>query len=103
MDTPEEPMRRFALFALLALMLGAALSLLLVEVTLRVAGVEYPSFYQRDRVLGVALRPGAHGWYRQEGEAYVRAGVPGIGRRDEPLYRVREPIRHLHVREGGAG
>lgn len=63
-----------------ALLLVASLlvSLLLAEAGLRVAGFSYPSFYQHDVLTGSALRPGAEGWYREEGEAYVRINQSGM-------------------------
>ncbi len=54
------------------------LTLAAVEYALRIAGIEYPDFYQPDAVRGGALRPGASGWYRQEGGAYVQINSDGL-------------------------
>jgi lysophospholipase L1-like esterase len=43
-----------------------------------VAGYSYPEFYRLDEVRGVSLLPGAEGWYRKEGEAYVRINSDGL-------------------------
>jgi len=62
-----------------------AISLLVVEGALRLLGVSYPSFYQADPELGNALRPGAEGWFREEGEAFVRINAAGMRDRERPL------------------
>ena len=70
------------LFAkLLLVLIGFAIGGVIAEVALRVAGYSYPEFYQRDTVRGFSLLPGAEGWYRKEGEAYVR--INGDGLRDQ--------------------
>ncbi|MEP6817992.1 MAG: SGNH/GDSL hydrolase family protein [bacterium] len=67
------------LFAkLLLVFIGFAIGCVVAEIVLRVAGYQYPEFYQRDEVRGVSLLPGAEGWYRKEGEAYVRINSDGL-------------------------
>lgn len=67
------------LFAkLLLILLGFLIGGLVAEIALRVAGYSYPEFYTRDEVRGAALLPGAEGWYRKEGEAYVRINSDGF-------------------------
>ncbi|HEY6232131.1 MAG TPA: SGNH/GDSL hydrolase family protein [Pyrinomonadaceae bacterium] len=61
--------------------MGFALGALIAEIALRVAGYSYPEFYRRDGAVGVSLLPGAEGWYRREGEAYIRINSDGL--RDE--------------------
>ena len=68
--------RKF-LAKLLLVVLGFAMGGVVAELALRVSGYSYPEFYQRDEVLGVSLLPGAEGWYRKEGEAYVRINSDG--------------------------
>lgn len=51
------------------------------EIVLRVMGFSYPNFYVTDPFTGMKLRPNAEGWYREEGEAYVR--VNSLGMRDD--------------------
>ncbi|HEV2762296.1 MAG TPA: SGNH/GDSL hydrolase family protein, partial [Pyrinomonadaceae bacterium] len=41
-------------------------------------GYTFPVFYTTDEELGYALRPGMEGWYRKEGEAYVRVNSDGL-------------------------
>lgn len=50
----------------------------MAEIALRVAGYSYPEFYQRDAVRGASLLPAAEGWYRKEGESYVRINSDGL-------------------------
>ncbi|HYO63104.1 MAG TPA: SGNH/GDSL hydrolase family protein [Pyrinomonadaceae bacterium] len=53
-------------------------ALFLAEAALRVAGYGYPVFYTTDAERGYALRPGAEGWYRKEGAAFVRVNSEGL-------------------------
>ncbi len=66
-----------------------ALAVGLAEAALRIAGVGHPSFYVTDRFRGAALRPGAEGWHRREGEAYVRINSAGL--RDREHARPKPP------------
>ena len=63
--------------------------LLLAEVALRAAGYSFPEFYATDERRGFALRPGAAGWYRKEGAAYVRVNSDGL--RDREHAREKPP------------
>jgi hypothetical protein len=55
-------------------------ALIVGEGLLRVFDVSYPVFDDFDETRGVRLRPGKEGWYRAEGEAYLR--VNSLGYRD---------------------
>jgi hypothetical protein len=71
--------RRGSRIAKLALAAAAtALALLVAEAALRGAGVSYPNFYRPDPDRGWALRPGAEGWWRKEGLAWVRISSAGL-------------------------
>ena len=61
----------------------------LAEGALRVAGIGYPSFWAPDRFTGATHRPGAEGWYGQEGAAYVRISSAGL--RDREHVRPKPP------------
>jgi hypothetical protein len=63
---------------LLLLLIGFAIGGVIAEIALRAGGYSYPEFYQRDELRGVSLLPGAAGWYRKEGEAYVRINSEGL-------------------------
>lgn len=45
---------------------------------LRFLGVEYPLIYRADFYRGASLAPGAEGWIRKEGEAYVKINSGGL-------------------------
>lgn len=47
------------------------------EAMLRLIDFSYPAFHMPDDVAGFRLRPGAKGWYRDEGMAYVRINSDG--------------------------
>ncbi|MGH9901629.1 MAG: SGNH/GDSL hydrolase family protein [Pyrinomonadaceae bacterium] len=73
---------------------GLLCGLLIAEIALRLVGYTYPVFYTPDDVRGYALRPGAEGWYRKEGEAYVR--INGEGLRDRERAKAK-PANTLRV------
>src|SRR5881398_2078764 len=61
---------------------SVVVGLLIFEVFLRATGFTYPVFYQPDEVRGYSLRPGMEGWYRKEGEAFVRINSDGLRDRE---------------------
>jgi hypothetical protein len=82
-------------WAKLSLVLVSVLvGLLLAEIVLRVVGFTYPVFYTTDERRGYALRAGVEGWYRKEGEAFVRINSAGL--RDREHAREKPP-RTLRV------
>jgi len=76
---------RKPLAKLLLVLMGFAFGALIAEVALRAVGYSYPEFYRRDDVVGVALLPNAAGWYRREGEAYIRINSDGLRDREHLL------------------
>lgn len=70
--------RKKHLGRLLLIATGVFLSLLVVEISLRAVGFSDPSlFYIYDHERGIALRPFAQGWWRKEGNNYVRINSRG--------------------------
>ena len=70
-------MKRLAAQALLVL--GTiAFTVLVFEIGVRVAGISYPMLNRHDELRGFSLRPGAAGWWRREGEAYVEINDDGL-------------------------
>jgi hypothetical protein len=50
-----------------------------VEISLRILGLVPPTaFHQLDPLTGHSHRPGARGWYRHEGEAYIEINDRGL-------------------------
>jgi len=78
---------------LLLVVLGFAIGSTIAELALRVSGYSYPQFYQRDEVRGLSLRPGAEGWYRKEGEAYVRINSDGLRDREHAIAKPQATFR----------
>lgn len=77
-----------------ALLIGGSLiGILLLEVGLRVAGISDTRFYEADPHRGVALRPGAEGWQRKEGEAYIRINSDGLRDREHSLQKPADTYR----------
>jgi len=68
-------------------------ALLLAEVALRVMGISYPVFRIRDDIRGVALHPGAEGWYRAEGRGFVRINSDGLRDREHGLNKPGDVFR----------
>lgn len=62
---------------------GLFFGLLVCEIGLRVGGISYPRYFSMpDRYRGVALRPNAEGWWREEGNEYVRISSAGLRDRE---------------------
>ncbi len=79
---------------LLILSVAFLVALALAEIVLRVAGFSYPNFYRYDLHTGAALRPGAAGWWREEGEAFVRINAKGMrDDREIPVEKTPEVFR----------
>src|SRR2546428_2349178 len=74
---------------LLLIFFGLLFGAVVAEIALRVAGYSYPEFYQPDESRGFALRPNMAGWYRKEGEAYVRINSDGL--RDSEHSKAKPP------------
>jgi hypothetical protein len=68
---------------------GLFVGLLICEVGLRVAGFSFQRFTISDPYRGVALRPNAEGWWREEGTAYVKINSAGL--RDREHSREKPP------------
>jgi len=77
-------------FILAGLVVGG----LLFEIAMRIVGFSYPSFYTWDEYRGYALRPGARGWSRDEGEAYIRINSEGLRDRE---HHKEKPANTLRV------
>jgi hypothetical protein len=60
------------------ILFGFGLALGLADVGIRITNRWYPYFYCYDDYRGWGLNPGAHGWYRQEGIAYLRINQDGF-------------------------
>jgi hypothetical protein len=73
--------------------MATLIGVLLCEVGLRVAGVSYPIFSQVDAALGSSLLPGSEGWYKNEGEAYVRINSAGLRDREHVLSKPARTFR----------
>ncbi|MBV8771130.1 MAG: SGNH/GDSL hydrolase family protein [Deltaproteobacteria bacterium] len=68
----------------LLILLGFGLALGLADIGVRLANLWFPYFYCYDAHRGWGLNPGAHGWYRREGVAYVRINRDGFRGPDYP-------------------
>src|SRR6516164_9014006 len=72
---------------------GFGLALALADVGVRLANRRFPYFYRYDDYRGWGLNPGAHGWYRREGTAYVRISQDGFRGPNYPLRKAAGTIR----------
>lgn len=83
-------MKRFRWRVLaLAGLFSLALTLVAAELTLRLLGASYPVFWTVDEHVGLALRPGATGWFSDEGGAHVTINAHGM--HDVPRDPARTP------------
>lgn len=77
------------------MLFGASIlfAFLLAEIGLRIIGFSYPSFHQRDEILGTSLFPGTEGWWWTEGESYIHINRHGQRDRDRHLDKPDNTIR----------
>ena len=61
---------------------GTVIGILLLELALRAIDYSSPNFYRSDLYTGAALRAGAEGWWRKEGESYVKINSNGLRDRE---------------------
>ena len=73
----KEKLRRMTKLGILVLA-SIFLSFLVFETGLRAMKISYPIFHSFDYERGRALVPGKEGWYRGEGEAFVRINQAGF-------------------------
>ncbi len=78
---------------LFAVVTGLSLTVVVAELGLRVAGIGFPNLYQPDELLGTSLIPGAEGWMRTEGEAYVTINSRGFRDREHAIKKPEGTIR----------
>ncbi len=62
------------------ILVAIIVGLIFCEIILRFAGISYPVFDTYDKLRGTSLRPNKEGWYRNEGEAYLK--INSFGYRD---------------------
>lgn len=72
---------------------GVLIGAVVAEVGLRIAGYSYAGFYMPDSIRGHALIPNREGWYRKEGEAYVRINSDGLRDREHSKTKPQNTIR----------
>jgi hypothetical protein len=85
-------LRRWFINMLLVLS-GVFIGVLLLEILLRIGKVSYPSFNIWDEYRGTALRPGAEGWWREEGEAYIYINSTGLRDREHTKAKPANTLR----------
>ena len=66
---------------------------LLCEIVLRISGISYLPFYQYDECCGYSLRPGYEGWFRDEGESYLRITKDGLRDRERQIEKPENTLR----------
>ena len=88
---PSRARKPFA--RLLLVLFGVLLGSAIAEIGLRVAGYSYPEFYTLYQSRGYALRPRVEGWYRKEGEAYIRINSDGLRDQEHSLTKPSATIR----------
>ena len=69
-------------------------ALLLAEIVLRAIDYSYPALYRADDCCGASLLPGAEGWQRNEGKAYIKINSHGLRDREHDFSK---PSRTLRI------
>lgn len=67
---------------LVSVVFSLVAAILISEIGMRVAGISSPNFMMPDQYRGFSLRPGMEGWWRKEGEAYIRINSDGLRDRE---------------------
>lgn len=66
---------------------------LLCEVILRLASISYPSFYEIDEHMAIALHPKAEGWWNKENKVYVQINSHGLRDRERSYEKPPHTLR----------
>lgn len=95
MTTSSLSLKRWVTVTLtLGLLLGGiVLGLAVVEIGLRLAGIEYRTFYTVEEQRGWAGRPYTAGWVRDEGEAYIQYNSEGFHDQEHPQVKPENTFR----------
>jgi hypothetical protein len=72
---------------------GLLFGLGIAEIACRLLGYSFPAFYTPNAALGYALLPPAEGWYRREGQTYVRINSEGLRDREHTKAKPPNTIR----------
>ena len=75
------------------IVIGSLVGILVAELALRLIGYSFPEFYVADLARGYALRPNVQGWYRKEGESFVRINSDGLHDREHSKAKPPHTIR----------
>lgn len=94
LDHRQTMTRHRVSLSILLTLTSILVSVLFAELTLRVAGITYPSLYTSDKNLGAALRPNATGLWRTEGRAYVQINSDGLRDVEHTLAK---PVNTLRI------
>lgn len=71
--------RKKRFFVKFFLLFGSLIiGLTITEIGLRIVNYSFPTFYSPDEFRGYRLTPRVEGWYRKEGESYVRINSDGL-------------------------
>src|SRR5258705_13505 len=75
------------------IVIGSLVGIIVAELALRLVGYSFPEFYVADVARGYALRPNVQGWYRKEGESFVRINSDGFHDREHSKAKPPHTIR----------
>ncbi len=72
---------------------GVIAAIIFFEIGLRIIGFSNPIFYEYDEYLGWKASPDAEGWFRKEGEAYIKINSEGLRDREHSFVKPDSVIR----------
>lgn len=87
-------MKRKWMIRIVLMMGGTLVAVLILEASLRLAGISYPYLYIPDPYTGYAPRPNAEAWWKKEGAAYLR--INSVGFRDHE-HAIQKPSGTLRI------
>lgn len=79
----------------LLILIGVFGGFLIAEAGLRLLNISYPVFHGFDPERGRVLEPGMEGWFRYEGNAYVKINSAGFRDVEHPIQKPRGTYRIL--------
>jgi lysophospholipase L1-like esterase len=88
-------LNRWATVALTGILIltGLLVGLGIIEIGLRIAGIEYRPFYTVDQHRGWVQRSLVSGWFRSEGESYVQTNSDGFNDKEHTKVKPENTLR----------
>ena len=81
------------LINLLLILISFTIGILIIEIFLRLAKIDYPIFQEHDYVVGFSLRPNVSGIWSREGNAFVKINSDGLRDMEHNILKSENTLR----------